>query len=239
MCSLTIHLSKTNKLIVTHNRDESILRPPSSTIVKKVVIEDKDIFMPVDPLSGGTWIGTDGHTAAAILNGADKNHIRKAIYKASRGLIIPTFFKYEGVEAFLQSFDPTGYEPFTLVIADVENSMVEMVWDEYDWRVTALDPTVTHMYSSSTLYDDEVKHARKSAWLVYTQMNRSAPEIWAYHMSHGPDHYTFLNTAINDHIQTVAVSQIIIGRESEFNYQVLHQGLSKQTLILPILNTIP
>ncbi len=130
MCCLTIVKTETNKIVITHNRDEQWSRQTNAPQVQESIVNGKKIWMPKDSLSAGTWIGTDGVRVAAILNGFKENHIKKPMYKSSRGNIIPQFFSALNTDNFLNKFDPSGLEPFTLILVDEHQTILELGWDE-------------------------------------------------------------------------------------------------------------
>lgn len=71
----------------------------------------------------------------------------------------------ESPERFIADFDPDGYEPFTLLIVDVMGVKIEYGWDEYQIHISKLNESQSYIYSSSTLYDKEVKSNREHLFL--------------------------------------------------------------------------
>jgi hypothetical protein len=231
MCCLTIHKIKNAHWVITHNRDELKSRQHLSNEVTPMLVEDKKVWMPIDKQAQGTWIATDGVVAAALLNGYKQNYTRKPQYKASRGCIIPTVFQYTNMEVFVDKFDPTGYEPFTLVIVDPMRGIVEYGWDEYEVHINILSTDQSHMYSSSTLYDDEVKSKRSVLYQDWISNDCDENDLWYLHALKGGDHSHFLNVDYDDKISTVAISQIILGENPRFHYHSLTNML-KETFYL-------
>jgi hypothetical protein len=126
--------------------------------------EGRGALYPADERSGGTWILTSrkGFTLN-ILNGAYERHDRHGPYRHSRGLV-PLLYAYAGsMEDFQASFDPSGLEPFTLVV--VEHDPRRVV--DLEWTGAQLD-RVEHpaheprIWSSSTLYSERVRRDRTS-----------------------------------------------------------------------------
>jgi uncharacterized protein with NRDE domain len=76
-----------NKIIVTSNRDEAVLRtaiPP-----KTYLIDGKKITFPKDPKAGGTWYAVaENGILLVLLNGAEEKHEHQPPYKRSRGLVV-------------------------------------------------------------------------------------------------------------------------------------------------------
>jgi len=232
MCCLTIHKTKDVKLVITHNRDEQKSRQLSANQVEAEIINGRKIWMPKDALSTGTWIATDGQMVGALLNGFKENHIKKDKYKASRGNIIPELFEMESPERFIADFDPDGYEPFTLLIVDVMGVKIEYGWDEYQIHISKLNESQSYIYSSSTLYDKEVKSNREHLFFEWLKYDRSEKDVWQLHALKGNDHSQFLNVNYNDQIYTVAMSQIVLGETSLFHYQSIVADSLKKTLYL-------
>ena len=221
MCCLTIYKSKDDTLIITHNRDEKISRQLSASEVRPNTINGKIVWMPKDVQSNGTWIATDGQMVAAILNGFKKNHVKKTTYRASRGGIIPAFFDHNGLDDFILNFNPSGYEPFTLILLDGIERLVEYGWDEHKKYVTELDQNAAVIYSSCTLYDNIVSSNRADLFSDFILHERNENDIWNLHATKGRDHNKFLNVDYNDEICTVALSQIILRKDSSFSYTPL------------------
>lgn len=169
MCTVTYLPLENNSFILTSNRDETPLRKtiPPQTYVENGV----ELTYPKDELAGGTWIGTSNkNRLVCLLNGGFKNHKRKLPYKMSRGIIVKNILSVDDTLAYINNFDFTDIEPFTLVLVDWNTDLetYELVWDgaiKYFVKL-AQEPKI---WSSSTLYTDEMKQLRKnwfSHWLL-------------------------------------------------------------------------
>ena len=105
MCTVTyIPLSK-NEFYLTSNRDEKSTRaeaiPP-----KKYKINNTAVYFPKDPQAGGTWIAaSEKKYTLCLLNGANKNHIKKESYRLSRGQMLLDFFNYNDAIHFKQNYN--------------------------------------------------------------------------------------------------------------------------------------
>jgi len=232
MCCLTIYKTKDDKLIITHNRDEQKSRHVSANQIVCEMFGDKGVWMPKDKQSRGTWIATDGHMAGALINGFKENHIKKTTYKASRGTIIPSLFLSQNVDRFIDEFDPHGYEPFTLLIIEKEKGMIEYGWNEQEVHLKNLDTNQSYIYSSSTLYNEEVMKYREQLFFEWLKNDCSENDIWHLHALKGNDHGHFLNVNYNAEISTVALSQIVLGKEAEFHYQSILKGTKIESVKL-------
>jgi hypothetical protein len=113
------------------NRDEQRSRPAAlSPQVRR--FGGRRAILPIDPVSGGTWVGvSDAGLAFVLLNVND--HDRRPLAsvpapaspflscKRSRGTIIPGLLQCETLSDAVQqalTVDPAEYEPFRLVLAD-------------------------------------------------------------------------------------------------------------------------
>jgi len=168
MCTVTYLPLGGNDFILTSNRDETPLR---NTISPKKYIENGvELTYPKDELAGGTWIGlSDKKRLVCLLNGGFKIHTRKSSYKFSRGVIVKNILSADNGVDYINDFDFTEIEPFTLVLVDWENKLetYELVWDGNTKHFNKLgqEPKI---WSSSTLYTEEMKEMRQiwfSNWL--------------------------------------------------------------------------
>ncbi len=112
-------------LRIVINRDELRARPESLDPICRFT-GDRRSIMPIDPVSGGTWIGcNDAGLAAVILNmapGATPHSPRAG--DLSRGLIIPALLNASSIaEAtdFALALPAQKYPPFRLLLATIEH----------------------------------------------------------------------------------------------------------------------
>ena len=173
MCTVTYLPVNKKEFILTSNRDEDILRQ-SALPISEYQVQNKTVFYPKDPKANGTWIayGLHGFTLC-LLNGAVHPHIKKGEYVKSRGLVLLDFYTYNDPEIFANQYDFTGIEPFTLIMAYscVETNKVllyELKWDEVNAKLINHDSSLPHIWSSVTLYSQEIISQRESwfnSWL--------------------------------------------------------------------------
>ena len=232
MCCLSIYKTKDHKVVITHNRDEQKSRQLAANQLIPEIINGRKVWMPKDAQSNGTWIATDGQVAGALLNGFKENHVKKDAYRASRGNIIPSLFQMQSIEKFVSDFDPDGYEPFTLVMFGGDDRLLEYGWDEQKIYITNLDSNLPHIYSSPTLYNNEVKINRAQQFFKWLKNDCSENDIWHLHATKGKDHNKFLNVDYNQIIRTVALSQIVLCEHPIFHYQSLLSDCVPQTVLL-------
>jgi len=169
MCTVTYLPLGNNNFILTSNRDETPLRKtiPLETYEENGV----ELTYPKDALAGGTWIGASNkNRLVCLLNGGFTNHIRNHYYKMSRGVIVKNILSADNGVAYIDNFDFTDIEPFTLILVDyhLQLEAYELVWDgiKKHFKKLAEEPKI---WSSSSLYTEEMKVLRKewfSDWLA-------------------------------------------------------------------------
>lgn len=183
MCTVTYLPLGNNKFILTSNRDETPLR---KTIPPKKYIENHvELTYPKDELAGGTWIGTSNkNRLVCLLNGGFIKHTRNFYYKMSRGVIVKKILSDDNAVAFINTFDFNEIEPFTLVLVDWKNELetYELVWDGIEKYFKKL-PQEPKIWSSSTLYSDEMKLLRKKWFTGWLKENKEfhQQEIVGFH----------------------------------------------------------
>jgi len=101
------------------NRDELTTRP--AALPPRITrMGSRLVLMPIDPESGGTWIGVnDAGLACSLLNVYSGTEVTRA--PVSRGTIVPPLLRYGDVDsAFMwaSQLQPARYQPFRLLIVD-------------------------------------------------------------------------------------------------------------------------
>jgi uncharacterized protein with NRDE domain len=183
MCTVTYLPLGNNNFILTSNRDETPLRKTISP--KKYIENGVELTYPKDELAGGTWIGTSNkNRLVCLLNGGFTKHTRNSFYKMSRGVVVKKILSDANAVAFITDFDFNEIEPFTLILVDWKNELetYELVWDgvKKHFKKLAQEPKI---WSSSTLYTDEMKQLRKdwfAGWLNENKKNHQQ-KIVAFH----------------------------------------------------------
>ncbi len=124
MCTLTIVSIEPGVLRLVFNRDELVSRPPA--LPPRVSgFGTRRALLPIDPVSGGTWIAaTDAGLAFALLNlnqqPAD-DHWSDDAPGVSRGQVIPALLGSSSLEEALVRAGRTwdrGFRPYRLIITD-------------------------------------------------------------------------------------------------------------------------
>lgn len=167
MCTVT-YLPLDDGFILTSNRDES---PKRKTIEPKEYCENGvKLIYPKDKTAGGTWVGvSEKNRLVCLLNGGFKKHKRAENYKMSRGVIVKNLLISSNAISDIKKLSFEGIEPFTIILADwsSELQIFELVWTGKEKFVKKLEHK-PYIWSSSTLYDEEMKQIRKkwfSKWL--------------------------------------------------------------------------
>ena len=173
MCTVTF-IPVNNKYYLTSNRDEKHVRkravPP-----KEYVRNGIRLIYPKDAEAEGTWIALkDNGDAAVLLNGAFKKHIAAPPYRKSRGLIFLDIFNDDNPVTKFTKTSFNNIEPFTLVLF-FENNLYECRWDGHKKYGRQLQNDVPHIWSSATLYDEEVV-SKRELWLAKWLAKNNAPE---------------------------------------------------------------
>jgi hypothetical protein len=153
------------------NRDESRLRPPAVPPELRHFAARRAL-LPIDPVGGGTWIATsDAPLALTLMNVYPRPLASGAIPLSarsrpptSRGTIIPQALEASTlgeVLARVQSLDLGQFEPFRLVITDLDQ-VAEVVWA--DGRIEVAEAVALRgprLFTSSGLGDEVVAGPRR------------------------------------------------------------------------------
>ncbi len=183
MCTVTYLPLGNNDFILTSNRDED---PNRKTIPPKEYDEEGvKLTYPKDELAGGTWIGlSEKRRLICLLNGGFTKHQRAESYRMSRGVIVKQLLKVDNPVEIINHFDFDGIEPFTIVLVDWKQNLkaYELVWDgeQKHFEMLGDNPKI---WSSSTLYDEEMKQLRRNWFADWLLENKdfTQEDILAFH----------------------------------------------------------
>lgn len=210
MCTVTYIPQPKHGFILSSNRDETAARSPQN--LTTIEQDGLQLLFPRDTAAGGTWIAVanDGRVGC-VLNGAFIKHKHKPPYRRSRGLMVLDYFTCLDAEDFEAHYDFEGMEPFTFIIVD-RKGLFELRWDEQDTHFRRLDPEGCHIWSSATLYPDEVQAMRRR-WFMDWLENRedfSLEAIQHFH-HHGGEKDLWNGFVMNRNqiVQTVSVSHVV------------------------------
>lgn len=222
--------------ILTSNRDEQVGRDTISPSIHS--LGDRDVIMPTDAVAGGTWIGASSTLTVCILNGGFISHNKTDFPEVtSRGKIVRRLFEVEDASLYANNLDCSQYEPFTLVIIDYSPTIIisELVWDGVKKHFRKLGGTRALLWSSSTLYNPEIKAIRQI--IFYRSLSEGVintqEEIFQFHYSQPLGSDQGFRIKRNNGIETVSISQVVVrSNKVEFTYFDLKNNNSEVQWVL-------
>ncbi|MDB2385399.1 NRDE family protein [Polaribacter sp.] len=224
MCTVTYIPLQNDDFILTSNRDESPLR---RTLVPSTYKEDEvELTYPKDEIAGGTWIGHSSRKrVVCLLNGGFEKHKRELSYRMSRGVIVKKILAVEDAVVFIDQFNFTEIEPFTIVLVTWEDKLkaYELVWDGQKKHFSKLKKQPS-IWSSATLYTEKHKKSRKKWFKEWLSEKHEFTEenIKKFHLDDSLGDESFSFKMKRDNVQTVSVTSILKkGDDIQMNYQKL------------------
>jgi hypothetical protein len=117
-----------------------------------------------------------------------------------------------------------------MVIVD-NGKLFDFRWDGAAKHLLELDPEKPHIWSSSTLYNDEIKNKRIAwfqNWLAAEQENNAA-EILKFHKTAGADDIEngLIMSRHNNLVCTVSITQVIKSSDS-FSFSYLDRIIQRE-----------
>jgi hypothetical protein len=227
MCTVTF-LPLKNSILFTSNRDELLSRP-AATLPEAYAGNTGKLLYPKDGQAGGTWIAMHGNgKVMVLLNGAFVRHKPKPPYRLSRGLVFIKIFDSPDSRREFERIDLQGIEPFTLVLWQ-QTQLWEARWDGIDKYLIPLPATRPAIWSSSTLYDEEVILRRKQwfkQWLSQTK-NITSEKIRLFHEMGGEgDERNDLRMNRDGKLSTISITGIeLLATKAIMHYRDLKAGL--------------
>lgn len=239
MCTVTFLPKGNCDFILTSNRDETLNRKTLSP--QKYNINGVDLIFPKDELAGGTWIGlSEKNRLICLLNGGFVKHKRKASYKMSRGVIVKTLLTSKNVVADIKKFNFDEIEPFTIVLVDWNNVLEihEFVWtgSKKHFKKLKNEP---HIWSSATLYTDEMKELRKkwfTDWLV-DNANFDSKKIIEFHQDKTKGNSEVSLKMKRKLVETVSTTCVEKSLEEISMQYVDYINVKATTITTPVANT--
>ena len=187
MCTVSFVRVK-NTVIITSNRDEHIQRE-NAAAPGFHQLPNKKIIFPKDVRAGGTWFAAaDNGVVAVLLNGAFQKHVSTPPYRKSRGLILLEIIEAAESLSFFKTINLNNIEPFTVVLYQ-PGFLHELRWDGKDKHEKTLDITGNYIWSSATLYSDEVIEQRKNHFdrFIHSADGITAQTVHDFHASNNGD----------------------------------------------------
>lgn len=234
MCTVT-YIPAAGATYITSNRDENKHREKATSPITELW-NGQPVTFPKDPAAGGSWFAiSEKGTVVVLLNGAEKKHEPVYPYRKSRGLILLELASDpDGITAF-EKIDLENIEPFTIIFFDQTN-LFQIQWDGLQKTKNFLDTTSSYIWSSVTLYSEDVIQKRSTLFNRFISSNTeiTSEEIIRFHQnSHGDYENGFIIHRENG-IITQSVSQAIIENNSlQFIHYDLLNDQRSETSILP------
>lgn len=220
MCTVTF-IPAPDKVYLTSNRDEKHWRSPA---LAPAVYDfpSGQILFPKDADAGGTWIAAhENGNAIVFLNGGWVAHTPQPPYRKSRGLVLLELINSTMPYHYFLTASLENIEPFTAVIWE-DRRLYECRWDGIQKYEQALNAGIPHIWSSVTLYNDEVILKRRS-WFETWLSKHGTPfqdDILHFHQFTGDgDEQNDLMMNRDGKVFTVSVtSMAITGHATTMNY---------------------
>lgn len=210
MCTVSFIYKGNDEFVLTSNRDESPNRETKKPAFYNV--SDARLAFPKDAIGGGTWIGmSDQKRVVCLLNGGFIKHKRLPKYRHSRGIVVNDFLITKNIEKTVAAYNLDLIEPFTIVIVDWNESLkvLELVWDGEQKHIQSLPLSIPHIWSSSTLYTEEMKQLRRDWFEAFQQKeNLQANSLLKFHKTAGigdPNVDVIMDRVV---VKTISVTQI-------------------------------
>lgn len=211
MCTVSF-INNNGRIIITSNRDEKVGRP-TAILPKNYTKKNKNIIFPKDSKAGGTWyILDDKGTILVLLNGASEKHEIKLPYRKSRGLIVLEVIGHDSPREFWDIINLENIEPFTLILYE-DKRLFQLRWNGINKESIALDENKNHIWSSATLYPEEIKKMRAN-WFDAFLKNRdriSGADMLEFHkhtQKENKENGLVINR--NDELKTLSITQAVI-----------------------------
>jgi hypothetical protein len=210
MCTVTAFTTATG-IILTSSRDEITSRPTAPP--QEYRSDQLELIYPADILAGGTWVAMEKNGAMrCLLNGAHDRHERRLPYRKSRGLVVTESFAYASAADFINHYDATCIEPFTLIwVTPGQFERVDVVrWNETQFIHTVEDLTEPRMWQSATLYSAEIQQLRRTWFQSWLHAHRDKEDfhIQGFHHLKGSGDTTHDIRMLRGELQTVSITQI-------------------------------
>ena len=225
MCTVSF-VNSNDKIIITSNRDEQIVRP--SIEPKSYAVNDKNIFFPKDSKAGGTWYAIDEEAnVLVLLNGASEKHEWNPPYRKSRGQIVVDLVSAKSAIEAWDEINLDAIESFTLVLFQ-NQKLYQLRWDGNRKETVELNVHHNYVWSSSTLYAKEIRDQREQWFHTFLEIK---PEVSADEMFHfhryteiqNSNHGLVINR--NDTLKTLSITQTVIEKN---RVQLLHHDLIEE-----------
>lgn len=210
MCTVSF-VRVNDAVIITSNRDEHIQRE-NAAAPGFHQLQNKKIIFPKDTRAGGTWFAAaDNGVVAVLLNGAFKKHIAQPPYRKSRGLILLEIIEADEPLSFFKNLDLDNIEPFTIVLHQ-PGLLHELRWDGNDKHEKALDISGNYIWSSATLYSDEIIEHRENLFdrFIHSATGITAATVHDFHATNNGDAENGFVISRQTGMKTFSITQAVL-----------------------------
>ena len=227
MCTVT-YIPNNDSFFLTSNRDEKKGRLKAEA-PQWYKFASGNLLFPKDGNAGGTWMALhENGNAMVLLNGGFVNHHYNPPYRKSRGIIFLDVFDHPHPVVAFEQIHLHKIEPFTLVIRQ-GGQLFETRWDGQEKTIKEIDPLSPHIWSSVTLYDNEVVEKRKNWFELFLKEYTTigSKEILHFHRfaGDGDEQNDVLMNRSNE-LFTVSITQL--HRQKELSNMHYHDLVSDQ-----------
>lgn len=207
-------------LRIVFNRDEQHDRPPATT-VERFEHAGISMLLPIDPTSGGSWIGINSAGVfACLLNRREQGGPGPAAGSPSRGSIIPRLLARRSLDAAAAELTRVLDEPFppfrVLLVQDEHMTLAEGGPSRTP-ATPANPPEITPlaeplMLTSSGLGDALVERARRPVFERMLAHAGATAEVQdRFHAHRDPQHPHLAVMMNRDDARTVSRTTVTIG----------------------------
>jgi len=223
MCTVSF-VSTNGKIIISSNRDEAVHRP-NAIEPRNYLINNKNIIFPKDSKAGGTWFAVDeSGTVLVLLNGAKEKHHHQPPYRKSRGLIVLDMIGSLSPIVFWGEIDLVDIEPFTIVLFE-KGLLFQLRWDGDVKETKQLDVKSNHVWSSTTLYQKDIRESRSEWFYAFLESNPNASEEEMLHFHRYTEEDNQENGLVinrNEVLRTLSITQAVLEKNKA---TILHHDL--------------
>lgn len=239
MCTVTYVPSKKG-FVFTSNRDEQTSRKTLAPANYKE--ENINLFYPKDEVAGGTWIGlSEQNRLVCLLNGGFVYHDPTIKFPKSRGVVVKSILTSKDLLNTLNSIDLNGVAPFTLIVVDwsEENIIYELVWCRQEKKVTELAVEQPYIWSSSTLYTDDMKILRKK-WFdkdVVLTEGDIEEKVLKFHQNENLGDVEIAPKMKRDVVETISTTMVVQHKSKlsmEYHDYVKGEVLQYDSIFIPV-----
>lgn len=238
MCTVT-YIPTGSSFFLTSNRDERKARLKAVQPQWYQFASGKLLF-PKDGNAGGTWMALhENGNAMVLLNGGFQNHQQHPSYRKSRGQIFLDVFDHPNPLAAFKQIELHKIEPFTLVIRQ-QQQLYETRWDGSEKAVAEIDPRQSHIWSSVTLYSEEVIKKRKEWFDAFISNNAAitANNILNFHRFAG-DGDSANDVLMNRNNELFTVSITLLHQQSHISKLHYYDLVSNEEFVHEADHSIP